>query len=124
MRQDPRAHFLALILRMKQDNPSVSPTWGPSSHVQTGQADTLKEECPQRSEPAPQGLQVSLRPRWPHSTLAPALAPGRGEDGGQPRCVSARGGRCGHTLKATGLRVKVGGRQDPTWTMIQAWGER
>lgn len=38
----------------------------------------------------------------PHSTLAPALALGRGEDRG-PRTVSAKGGRRGHTLKATGL---------------------
>lgn len=38
--------------------------------------------------------------------------------------MSARGGRSGHTLKATGLQVRVGGRQDPTWTVIQARGER
>lgn len=38
--------------------------------------------------------------------------------------MSARGSRCGHTVKATGLRVKAGGRQDPTWTVIQARGER
>lgn len=55
--------------------------------------------------------------------LAPALALGRGEDRG-PGTVSARGGRRGHTSKVMGLQVKVGGRQDPTWTVIQAWGER
>ena len=38
--------------------------------------------------------------------------------------MSARGGRCGYTLKVTGLQVRAGGRQDPTWTVIQAWGER
>lgn len=38
--------------------------------------------------------------------------------------MSARGSRRGHTLKAIGLQMRVGGRQDPTWTVIQVRGER
>ena len=55
VRREPRAQLLTLILRIKQDNPSVSPTRAPASHVPVGRVDTPEKGCPQRSELAPQG---------------------------------------------------------------------
>ena len=70
VRRDPRARRRVLILSMKQDNPSVSLTRACSSHMQTGWADTLRGLPSEKRAGAP----------GPHSTLAPALALGRGED--------------------------------------------